>query len=65
MAIPVLRSDLFHLNISPEALQRLATVPSKMPANETLITRVVSISQANYDAIVAKDPNTLYVVPET
>lgn len=31
-------------------------------AGASAITNIVSISQANYDALPAKDPNTLYVV---
>ena len=30
--------------------------------NSVGITNMVSISQSNYDALVAKDPNTLYIV---
>jgi hypothetical protein len=30
--------------------------------NSVSITNMVSITQSNYDALVTKDPNTLYVV---
>ena len=30
--------------------------------NSVRITNMVSISQSNYDALVTKDPNTLYIV---
>lgn len=39
-------------------------IPSNtgMVPNSTSITNIVSISQADYDAIVTKDSNTLYIV---
>lgn len=46
------------------AVQTSAGIPSNtgLVPNSTSITNIVSISQANYDAIVTKDPNTLYVI---
>jgi hypothetical protein len=35
---------------------------TSLVSNSTNITNMVSISQANYDALGTKDPNTLYVI---
>lgn len=45
-------------------IQTSAGVPSNtgLVPNSTSITNIVSISQANYDAIVTKDSTTLYVI---
>jgi hypothetical protein len=44
--------------------QTSAGIPSNtgLVTNSTSISNIVSISQANYDALATKDPNTLYIV---
>jgi hypothetical protein len=44
--------------------QTSAGIPSNtgLVPNSVSITNMVSISQSNYDAIVTKDPNTLYII---
>jgi hypothetical protein len=44
--------------------QTSAGIPSNtgLVPNSTAIANIVSISQANYDAIVTKDPSTLYII---
>jgi hypothetical protein len=42
----------------------IGLIPSNtgLVTNSTSISNIVSISQANYDALVAKDSSTLYVI---
>jgi hypothetical protein len=52
------------LIFSDGTMQTSAGLPSNtgLVPNSTAITNIVSISQVNYDAIVTKDPNTLYII---
>lgn len=52
------------ITFSDGTTQTSAGIPSNtgLVPNSTSITNIVSISQANYDAIVTKDSSTLYVI---
>lgn len=51
-------------NASTNLFNSIAGIPSntELVPNSVSITNIVSISQANYDALVTKDSSTLYII---